>query len=125
MTEKELDKWILENVFGWTDVEWKGAGGNAISTWPAGWIGRSPEDQQFKRYSEGGFCAKPEQFARVKREIEKRGWDWGAGYRRSQLLEYRYRFLIYYSGVQLGDGYAETEEMAGCVAVKEAIEHGR
>lgn len=126
MTEqemRELDAWILLNI-GWTEVEWKEAGGDRGLHWPSGFYGNGPEG---KSYSQGGFCLDPLALAEIKREISRRGWRWESSYlgtriADSGLFDKPYSFAVLIDSGQVSCEVAETEELAGCLAFREAIE---
>lgn len=123
MTEKEmrdLDVWIAENAFG-IEVARDADGepyvrGGVIGGLVISWVRHYTKDS--------------EAFSAVKREIEQRGWSWMAtGSKRG------YEFAIWdhvrESGgtpagyaPELGRATAAIEELAGCLAFKEALSDG-
>jgi len=114
MTDEEfrkLDAWIAEHGFGiCVKYDRDGEPYNAdgiIGDQIISWV------HPYSRH--------PMAFTLIQREIERRGWDWGIGYHKSRPRAKRYDFLIYMDDEQLGHEYAETEELAGCLAFKAAI----
>jgi len=122
MTEqemRELDTWIAEYGFGLEyDAELRS------------WCGRNEEGERFLIQS---IAFTSGEFPRVKREIERCGWIWQAAY----CLGGGHDFAIFDpdgSVVHSLDGketevarilaveHAETEELAGCLAFKAAVE---
>ena len=115
---RELDAWLAEHVFGWSHLNETALG--AL-------IGHNPKT--------GLPCDVPKwtkkDFAEVKREIERRGWEWRSEVK-LWISSYRFVFQIFgapteeeYGGFyheMIGFAHAATEESAGCLALKKAIE---
>lgn len=120
MKADELDIWIAEHVFDFHyDEELQS------------WCGR---DEGGERFLVQSVAFTSEEFARVKREIARRGWIWQVI---SPVRGQVYSFAIYdpsgnvthdldgkaVAGARtLAVEHAETEELAGCCAFKVAVE---
>lgn len=74
------------------------------------------------------FTTDPNEFATVKREIERRGWSWGSAcYALTRHVESRYFFWITDDSDNMksrliSEARAESEELAGCLALKAALQ---
>lgn len=114
MTEqemRELDVWLAENVFG-IEVEYGTDGPYERETGMSVWF----------------YTQLPQLFAAVKREIEQREWRWGG----ESHPDGWYWFRIWkeeatddplqVSVTMLGKRYERSEELAGCLAFKAAVE---
>ena len=109
----ELDEWLAVNVFGWTQI-----GRTWSKSWKAG---------QETRLMPPAYTRDPRSFQDIKREIERRGWSWQA---QSPIGGAYYRFAIFAAKEhdlapyvpKIGEGVGESEEIAGCLAFKAAVE---
>lgn len=105
---RELDGWIAEKFMGWQRDQ---SGGWFMTS------GRPSSD--VPRYSTNSSA-----FSLVKREIERRGWDWLVEYAREAWPTFG--FYVYTNPKRGAEhtwiGKADSEELAGCLAVKAAVE---
>jgi len=66
------------------------------------------------------YAEHPNAFALVKCEIERRGWSWACSF--GAIESNRYAFAITDLENHTSGRFAESEELAGCLAVKAALE---
>lgn len=118
--EWQLDDWIAEKFMGWKPLDF---GDLQI----IGWEMKDGKVMTWEPTSFGSFkpSADPAAFALVKREIERRGWNWSSHSYPilKQSGKPSYFFEICNDNFSLAiESWGETEELAGCLAVKAAIE---
>jgi hypothetical protein len=113
--QRWLDAWIAEHGMGWKDRD-------------GVWVEPDSTVMYFPSVKDWNPTVNPAHFADVKREIERRGWSWQA-YSPTHSNGY-FRFAIYAAPDRalaqtirkIGEEIAETEEIAGCLAFKQAVE---
>lgn len=132
---RELDCWIAEHFMGWRRLNPEDSKAPSWDVLPKpGEIEAYPyaravtwESTSFSDAFQPSSLSAA--FALVKREIERRGWEWNSKYSCEEaLLSTPHIFTIYASAFD-DTGFrrsliksAITEELAGCLAVKAAVE---
>ena len=110
MTEQELQKlneWIARQL-GWQRTE--------VDNWI-----KPIDDATIECMLTPPDFLSPARFAEVKREIERRGWDWSCRYLHGMGQGERYGFSVDRDGMDYFR-LADTEELAGCLAFRQAVE---
>lgn len=119
---RELDGWIAEHLFKGERISICYADDHSMDDFSWCYDCRKLVDdaEQVARR----FSSNPTAFSLVKREMERRGWDWELLSSGGVPPEKRFRFVValkVHSRVSIKIGEAASEELAGCLAVKAAV----
>jgi len=125
---REFDAWIAEHVFG---HQLKYIDAPISQNVYVFYLVRKPASEENEWTEEEDwwevpfYSAQPVDFALIKRGIEKRWWGWDVS--RENGPKASFRFTVHVPQGMPGQycrefkGYANTEELAGCLALKEAV----
>lgn len=130
---RELDCWIAEHFMGWRRLNLEDSKAPSWEVLPKSAEMAAYPYARVVTWESTSFSdafqpsSLPAAFALVKREIERRGWEWDTTYeRQTEHLKAAYLFRIHTLGTTeiplFIIRYAESEELAGCIAVKVAVE---
>lgn len=111
---RELDAWIADHFLVWRRLE--------DFTPPIAWVNTNGDVVNANIFRP---TILPSAFSMVKREIERRKWTWHLDAYWFDKLHggMGYQFIIYGEDEQpIAKIYSDSEELAGCLAVKMAIE---
>lgn len=118
---RELDAWIEEHLFGREVV--------VLEREDLPTIYKFKLELEYEYVPVHAYSTSVVAFALVKREIERRGWEWACAYERpTEHLKSAYTFTVYVirepetNAPTCYDKLAASEELAGCLAVKAAVE---